>query len=208
MAEAEPKKRRARRRDRSETQADLRQAALALLDSQGPLAGLSLQDVADRANVNRVQIYQYYGTRQALLRAAIAELLENGAADRETLRKLPFVERRLAMFDHFMSNPTLAKLEAILAYDGDPELSVFPEIALARVNLENDVRNGHLPADADALVAHALTSATYRGYCIYREVMAHDTGIPIAELDVRARKVFRQMLEGIAGKATPDTADG
>lgn len=206
MPKATTKKRRARRRDRTETQADLRQAALEILDSQGPLAGLRLQDVADRADVNRVQIYQYYGTRQSLLRAAIAELLANGAADRVPLRKLPFVQRRLAMFDHFLGNAKLAKLEALLASDGDPEFTIFPEIDAARASLEKDVKDGYLPADADAMVAHALTSVTYRGYCIYREVMAREVGIPLDQLDKRARKIFEQMLEGIVrsggGKAS------
>lgn len=190
---------RRRRRNRSETEADLRAAALKLLATRGPLAGLNLQEVADEADVNRVQIYQYYGTRQALLCAAIMEMLSARAEERQPLRDLPFADRRRAMFDHFLRQPELVKLEALLALDNQDELTVFVEIDKARRNLERDMQRGDLPADADGLVMHVMTAATYMGYCIFREVYARDTGIPLSELDKRAGAVYALMLEGLTG---------
>jgi len=207
MPPKKPDNRKTPRKSRTETQADLQKAALDLLETRGPLAGLTLREVADHANVNRVQIYQYFGTREALLRTAIAEMLANTELDRQALRKLGFMERRAAMFEHFLHQPKQAKLEALMAQDHDEEFRVFPEIEHARRSLANDLATGALPPDADAIVAHVMTTVAYKGYCIFRENAAREIGIPLDELDRRARAVFDQMLAGIARPCAETTAE-
>ena len=197
----------ASRRTKEETQADLRRAALELLDKRGPLAGLSMSEVADVAKVNRVQIYQYFGTREALLISAISEMLGSSEPARRELRKLPFIKRRLAMMDHFITQPKLFELETLLVQHDDEDLDIFPELNFAQESLERDVAEGELPADADLIPAHIMTSAAYKGYCIYRNSAAKSTGIPVEELDIRAREIFRLMLEGIARPRKSEKAD-
>ncbi|WP_342661634.1 hypothetical protein Rruber_05441 (plasmid) [Rhodococcus ruber] len=190
---------RRRKRDRAQTEADLMAAALRLLERNGVLAGLNLQEVAAEAGVNRVQIYQYFGTRESLLRAALNERFLADREARSTHRVMGFADRRKWMFRQALADPERTRLEALLAHDGDEDFTVFPELEQTLANLARDQQTGHLPPDADALVMHVMTAATYMGYCIFREVFARDTGIPVDELDVRAQQVYELMLEGLTG---------
>ncbi|MFB8402334.1 TetR/AcrR family transcriptional regulator [Streptomyces sp. NPDC055912] len=195
-----------RRRTRQETEADLLDAALRLLERDGALAGITLREVAKEAGVNHGQIYQYFGDRQTLLRAAIARILDTRALGAQSHWDKPFAERRRAMLKYALDQPQLLRLEALLALDGDPELTLFPELNRTRTSLERDRREGEIPEDADGLVMHAMTAATYLGYCIFRETIARDLGLDPEELDQRASAVYDLMLDGLtAGGRNPGT---
>ncbi|MFC9270031.1 TetR/AcrR family transcriptional regulator [Streptomyces zhihengii] len=189
---------RRRRRTRQETEADLLDAALRLLERDGALAGITLREVAKEAGVNHGQIYQYFGDRQTLLRAAIGRMLDTRALVARSHWDKPFRERRRAMLSYALEQPELLRLEALLALDGDPELTLFPELRRTRAALERDRRDGELPEDADGLVMHAMTAATYLGYCIFRDTIARDLGMEPEELDQRAAGVYDRMLDGLA----------
>ncbi|WP_326681918.1 TetR/AcrR family transcriptional regulator [Streptomyces sp. NBC_01237] len=188
---------RRRRRTREETEADLLDAARRLLRRDGVLAGVNLREIATEAGVNHGQIYQYFGTRQALLRAAAADLVERRVADQDGHWDLPFSERRAAMFRYRLEEPELVQLEALLALDGDDGFSPFPRFAQTRQSLERDTDEGALPQDADAVAAHVMTAAVQMGYVIFREAYARDTGIPLEELDERAARAFSLMMSGL-----------
>ncbi|MFF2307792.1 TetR/AcrR family transcriptional regulator [Streptomyces sp. NPDC058128] len=190
-----------RRRTRQETEADLLDAALRLLERDGALAGITLREVAKEAGVNHGQIYQYFGDRQTLLRAAIARILDTRALGAQNHWDKPFAERRRAMLKYALDQPQLLRLEALLALDGDPELTLFPELNRTRTSLERDRREGEIPEDADGLVMHAMTAATYLGYCIFRETIARDLGLDPEELDQRASAVYDLMLDGLTADA-------
>ncbi|MFE4798756.1 TetR/AcrR family transcriptional regulator [Streptomyces sp. NPDC056708] len=199
---------RRRRRTRQETEADLLAAAHRLLQRDGVLAGVNLREIATEAGVNHGQIYQYFGTRQALLRASVADLVERQTADRDGHWELPFAERRAAMFRHRLEEPELVKLEALLALDGDEDFSPLPRFTQTRRSLERDQEEGFLPDDADAVAAHVMTAAAQMGYVIFREAYARDTGIPLEELDERAAGAFARMVAGLAAAPSPDATDG
>lgn len=203
----ETSKPRRRRRSREETEADLLAAARTLLARDGVLAGVNLREIATEAGVNHGQIYQYYGTRQALLRAAAADLVERQAGDRDDHWEQPFTERRLAMFRHRLDEPELVKLEALLALDGDDDFSPLPRLAQTLQSLERDKADGSLPRDADGVAAHVMTSAAQMGYVIFREAYARDTGISLEELDARAAHAFTRMLAGLAVPPLQETPD-
>jgi AcrR family transcriptional regulator len=74
--ETQPKKGTKQRRSRTETERRLIDVALDLIRNNGVLAGLNLREVAEGAGVNRGNIYQYFGSRQELLRAAINRRFE------------------------------------------------------------------------------------------------------------------------------------
>ena len=76
-----------RSRGRAASEALLREAALRLLDRNGVLAGLSLQDVADEAGVSRGLVHAYFGTRQDLLRSALDARLQEYADTEQVDRK-------------------------------------------------------------------------------------------------------------------------
>ncbi|MFG3530006.1 TetR/AcrR family transcriptional regulator [Streptomyces sp. NPDC047917] len=202
---AETGKKRRRRRSREETEADLLAAARTLLQRDGVLAGVNLREIAAEAGVNHGQIYQYFGTRQSLLRAAAADLVENQTEDRDSHWEQPFTERRLAMFRHRLGEPELVKLEALLALDRDDSFSPLPRLALTIQALQRDQADGSLPEDADVLAAHVMTAAAQMGYVIFREAYARDTGIPVDELDARVARAFGLMLAGLATQSPQQT---
>ncbi|MFD0340228.1 TetR/AcrR family transcriptional regulator [Streptomyces sp. NPDC127117] len=205
VEQAETGKKRRRRRSREETEADLLAAARTLLDRDGVLAGVNLREIAAEAGVNHGQIYQYFGTRQSLLRAAAADLVENQTEDRDDHWEQPFAERRLAMFRHRLGEPELVKLEALLALDRDDSFSPLPRLAQTLQALQRDQADGSLPDDADILAAHVMTAAAQMGYVIFREAYARDTGIPVDELDTRAARAFSLMLAGLATPSSQQT---
>lgn len=197
-----PTRRRRSRGTRKDTESALVSAALRLLERDRVLAGISLREVAAEAGVNHGQIYQYFGTRQALLRAAIADLLSRGYPVRAKHWDLPYTERKRAMWKWARDHSDVLKLHALLALD-DEETDIFPDLDLTREALERDKASGALPPDADAVVIHALTNIVYFGYNIFRTAIATKLGIPAEELDQRAEKVYNLMLEGVSSPKTP-----
>lgn len=202
--ESTDQKRPRKRRERAETDRLVYEAVRAMLVRDGVFAGFTLQNLADEAGVNRVQLYQNFGSKQGVLRAAILDTLDQSRPTRDAVRNLPFVERRLHVFEHFLANPDVIQLEALLAQDGDEELVIFPDLEVSRRDYERDIERGHLPADADPLAMHFLTAATYMGYCIFRDTMVRDSGLDPKELDTRILKAFSRMLEALASAAPED----
>lgn len=190
---------RRRSRDRARTEADLLEAAFELLQRDGVFAGLNLQEVAERAGVNRGQIYQYFGDRRSLLRSAVAYRARAWAAGAARHWDMPFASRRRAMFRHALGSPEVALVEALLAIDGDAGYHPMPEIERTRAALERDQRSGDLPADADAVALHAFMVAAYKGYLVFREPLARDVGVPVEQLDARVTAVHDRLLSALAG---------
>jgi AcrR family transcriptional regulator len=195
--------RRRRSRDRARTEADLLEAAFELLQRDGVFAGLNLQEVAERAGVNRGQIYQYFGDRRSLLRSAVAYHAREWAAGAKRHWEMPFAKRRRAMFSSALASPEVTRVEALLAIDGDSGYHAMPEIERTKTALERDLRSGDLPADSDAVALHALMVAAYKGYIIFREALARDIGVPVEQLDARVLAAQDQMLEILARAAEP-----
>lgn len=192
---AEPIRR--RRRDRARTEADLLAAARRLIRRDGVLSGLNLNEVADEAGVNRGQIYQIYGSRKALLRAALAEALGRLAARRPNHWERDFAERRRAMMRLGIDEEASLHMLTLLVLDGDEDAHPMPAFELTKAALARDKETGALPADADGEALHVLTSAACAGYVIFRRALARDTGIPLAELDRRVFAAYDQMVDRI-----------
>ncbi len=182
---------------RKNTEEELAAAALRLLERDRVLSGINLREVAAEAGVNHGQIYQYFGTRQALLRGAITDLLSRSYPIRARHWQLPYAERKKAMWQWALRHSDVLKLHALLALD-DEEVDIFPDLDLTRAALERDQASGALAADADAVVIHALTSIVYLGYAIFRTAIAKKLEIGVTELDRRAERVYELMLKGVS----------
>jgi AcrR family transcriptional regulator len=190
--------RRRRARDRARTEADLLEAAFELLQRDGVFTGLNLPAVAERAGVNRGQIYQYFGDRRSLLRSAVTDHARQWAAQATRHWEMPFARRRRAMFRHALASPEVTQVEALLAIDGDTGYHAMPELERTRAALERDKQSGDLPADCDAVALHAFMVAAYKGYLIFREPLARDIGVPVEQLDARVLAVHDQVLDATA----------
>jgi AcrR family transcriptional regulator len=182
--------------DERSTRDALLDAALAQLARKGVLAGLNLREVADTVGVTPANIYHYFGSRQGLLRAALAREMGQLELPLAAVAGASFVERRVRMFDAITSTPALA-LTALLALDGDPDYEPMPFLAATRAQYALLVERGDVPADLDIDAAHLLALATSIGCAIYGEAAARQLGTTVAELNGRVRVVFEQLLEGL-----------
>src|SRR6478752_3364675 len=126
----------------------LMDAALEQLADKGVLAGLNLREVADAVGVTPANIYYYFGSRQGLLRAALARKTALLGAPIAATSDGGFVERRTAMFDAIGAIPSLP-LTALLALDGDPDYEPLPFIDATRAYYAGLIEAGDLPADLD-----------------------------------------------------------
>jgi AcrR family transcriptional regulator len=187
-----------RTRDDTEpsTRDALLDAALEQLERKGVLAGLNLREVASDVGVTPANIYHYFGSRQGLLRAALAREMERLDAPLAAVAGASFVERRVRMFDAITSTPTLA-LTALLALDGDPDYEPMPFLTATRAHYAALVERGDVPADLDIDAAHLLGLATSIGCAIYGAAAARQLGTTVDALNGRVRIVFERLLEGL-----------
>lgn len=185
------------RRDRRATEASLEAAALRLLARNGILGGLSLQEVASEAQISRALVYQNFGSRRALLRSALNTLKESGRSVVDSLRVLPFAQRRCLMFRVSARSPAFSRVEALLALDGDDEFAFFPSAEQLLDDLERDKAEGELDPALDSRAVHALCASIQLGYCIFRENFARELGVEAEVLDQRAEQVLDRMLASL-----------
>lgn len=197
-----------RSRDRSRSEAALLEAAWVLLKRDGVLGGINLMAVAEEAEVNRALIYRYFGSREALLQAALRWRNDSTAAEFEQGRQLPFTTRRAHAWDQVIQDPTYGQVLAHLALSDDTEFRVMPFLDRTREALEHDHETGALPTSVDGPTAHALSVATYLGYSVFRTALARELDIDVDELDRRATTVFNQMMAGLASNVDDGTTAG
>jgi len=186
------------KQNRAETERRLIDAALGLIRRNGVLAGLNLREVADEAEVNRGNIYHYFGSRQELLRAAITRRFEAAIgtllADRQGRS---FVERRLRTFRSARGGLD-SQLRALLVIDGDSTVDPMPRFEDAVRGLRQDVTDGEIDRAHDLEALHVALSALQRGYGIFRKPYAKRLGINVGDLDVRMAAILRTWLESMA----------
>lgn len=183
----------------------LMDAAVEQLTSNGVLAGLNLRKVADAVGVTPANIYHYFGSRQGLLRAALAQETSRLTGPIASTVAGGFVERRIAMFDAIGAIPSLP-LTALLALDGDPDYEPFPFLDATREYYRSLVEDGSLPEDLDVEAIHLIGLATSIGVAIYAEAAARQLNTTEADLRERTRAVFEQMMRGLTQVADAGTS--
>lgn len=182
---------------RSETEAQLEQAALRLLHRDGVLAGLNLREVADEAGVNRGLVYHYFGSRQDLLRAALAKDARRRLEKVRSGGALPFVARWRRFLRVMTEERDTVQLMTLLVLDRDRTLRTMPLRQETHQSLLADVAAGHLAPDADLEAIHAAAVSLTYGYLTYRESFAQEFGVSEEALDERIAVVFERMLRGL-----------
>ena len=198
----------AQKRDREQTEHRIVQAALDLLQRDGVLAGLSLQDVAEQAGVSRGNIYNYFGTRRELLRQALRiRYLELG--ERLGSPVPAFVDRKLRFVGGPSENLYGTDVLSLLVLDGDDDIVAMPFFEEAMTGMRSSVEVGDIhPDHADDLEAlHIAISATTRGYNLLRAAYANQLGVTIDELDERIRKVMEHWLAQMAKPTEPQPTE-
>ncbi|NVI92863.1 TetR/AcrR family transcriptional regulator [Actinomadura sp. BRA 177] len=180
-------------RDREATEESLRAAAVALLRRGGVLAGLNLRQVADEARVNRGLVYQYFGSRRALLRSALFHRSRPNAEDAVDAAGLPLRERLSRLFWTSLRNPEPVRLATLLVLDGDDRPRVLLNRGAGRADLAAEAERGELPVEDVEAVQAAIASTIY-GYTLLREHLAQEIGLPAEELDKRMAECVEAMF--------------
>ena len=174
-------------------------ATFELFQRDGIFGGLNLREVADRAGVNRGQIYQYFGDRASLLRAAVVRRRRDWMAGAPEHWNQPFTQRRRSMFASRLQDPSVTMLQAILAIDGNDEAGALPMLDRTREALEADQRAGEISPDIDAVALHVLMAAAEMGYVVFRRSFARVVGCSVEELDTRVLAIHGRVLDAITG---------
>ena len=102
----------------------IRTAALELFCAYG-IDKTTINEIAQKAGVAPASIYNYFGSKEGLMKDTIINLLERGWKTRKELWEtdLPFpelIKRAISMSDDFIDHINLEALRALL--DTDPEI--------------------------------------------------------------------------------------
>ena len=181
------------------TAAKLEAAALALLERDGVLAGLNLQEVADAAGVNRALLYRYFGSRRELLRRAYQRSARGTQLNWAQAMEKPFPERyRWAARQLIERHRGWARIVFLLALDRDNEFRAMEFGAATLDALRRDREAGILPEDTDVEATHAFWFSALAGYSTLREQLSRELGIPANELDRRVQAVIGRVADAIS----------
>lgn len=184
-------------RDRAATDRALMDAALRLLARDGVLAGLSMQEVAREAGVNRGNIHHNFGGRRALLRAALDWALQLFAPTYESSRGSSPAFKGKRNWQQLVADQTYPRLVTLLALDGDDKLEPLPYAERRIEDIERERAAGVFEGDPDALAMVALWDATMYGYFVIREAAARQLGVTVRELDRRVWKLIASEWESL-----------
>lgn len=182
--------------DRVATERSLQDAAIRLMERDGVLAGLNLREVAAEASVNRGLVYHYFGSRQELLRSALARSANKRFAEVAEAAELAFRPRIRRFLRTMIRHRRAVRLATLLVTDGDTSLRTMPLRDATLRHLADDVASGGLD-DLDLDAVHVATISLVYGYVLYRERFAHEIGIGVTELDERFDAIADRMLQGL-----------
>lgn len=157
----------------SSTAGRLEQAAVALIDEQGILAGLNLRKVAERAGVHRGLVYHHFGSRRDLLLSAL-----NRRPPAEGDPTSPGGIEGDVLYAAGIQDGQPIRLMALLAIDGD---DCYKPLGLPTPRFR--------PTSRD--VAGACLAL---GHCIYRAAFATELGIGLTAWDERVFAAWARVL--------------
>ena len=194
------------RQDQTDTAAKVEEAVLAMIEEQGVLNGINLNEVAKAAGVNRTLVYHHFGSRRGLLRSAIKHELRK----RQVQTKTPSEPMRLgARVVHglraILEGGSWLRLTTLLHMDGSTAPRLMPNADTTLLQLERDRALGLVPDTDDLPALHASYAATVYGYALFREIFARDLEIEVEELDARVSAQLERLFDPVTQGETPGT---
>src|SRR4051812_29565814 len=172
-------------------------AALRLLERDGVLAGLNMQEVADEAGVNRGLIHHYFGTRGALLRAALARAAQLAAPRFEERRAIAPLRKGTEHFYASLEDQTFARLTALLALDGDDSFDPVPLAQERLQDLEREKQQGRFEADVDGEALLVVWESVLYGYSLIRNAASRELEVPTTEMDARVLALVGRLMQSL-----------
>lgn len=189
-----------------DTATKVEEAVLQMLEEQGVLVGINLNEVAKAAGVTRTLVYHHFGSRRGLLRSAIKHELRR----RQVQTKTPSQPMRLgARVVHalraVLKGGSYLRLTTLLHLDGSAAPRLMPNAETTLLQLERDRALGLMPDIDDLPALHACYAATVYGYALFREVFARDLGIDVEELDDRVIVQLERLYDPQSPGVRPET---
>jgi AcrR family transcriptional regulator len=164
-------------------------ATIALLAERGP-AAISVRDIAARGGVNHGLVHRHFGSKQALVRAALdrlaTELFDTAGAARLDVPGLR------ALFTATAQHEAYWRALARTVLDGEPARefqSRFPTIHRVVETFREMQQSGALTTELDAPMLTAGLGALVLGWLVFEPFLLAATG-----LDARGRDDNRSAL--------------
>jgi len=149
-------------------------AAFLRLVAERGVSAVSVRDVAAAAGVNHGLVHRHFGSKDGLVRAALARSAERVHADAR-----PGLSAR--SFAVLRENPLLPVVVARTCLDGPRDLlklAAPPPARLAELVAPMRRLLAALGLDVDAHVANALGSAALLGWFVFRPLFEKGYGLP------------------------------
>lgn len=176
--------------------AKVEEAVLEMIEQQGVLNGINLNDVANAAGVSRTLVYHHFGTRRELLRSAIKHELRR----RQVQTKTPVEPMRLGArvvqgLRSLLAGGSSLRLTTLLHLDGSTAPRLIPNAETTLLQLERDQALGLVRETDDLPALHASYAAAVHGYALFREILARDLGMEVEELDERVATQLEKLYD-------------
>lgn len=172
-------------------------AVLEMLDKQGVLAGINLNEVAKLAGVNRSLVYHHFGTRQGLLRSAVRKRMHDIQVHSHTpTEPMALGDRVVDGLLKAIGGAETLKLSTLLHLDRSISPKLMPNAKTTLVLLDRDMALGLVPHTDDIEALHVSYAAAVYGYALYREIFARDLDIDLVQLDARVETSLRRLFNG------------
>jgi AcrR family transcriptional regulator len=176
------------RPSREATETALLDAAFSLLKERGVLSGMSLQEIADRADTTRGLVYHYFGSREELLRAAARRHIDRRSDQIASQDQLPFGQRMTDMLATAFEYEDAARLAVTLVLDHDPSIRTLPFRRRVVERLEQDVADHQLAIEDVPALYSVFVSIIY-GFMIMGDRFAAEFKCDKADLQRRVLAV-------------------
>ncbi len=186
LLQAAAEQRQCRPRDAEQTRRDILDVARGAFAEHG-LSGARVDEIAARTRTSKRMIYYYFGSKEGLYAAVLAEMY-GGIRDAEQALQLDSLPPEAAMrrlveatFDYHAAHPEFVRLVAVENIHGARHLRHAPSItarngAVIRTTrdiLERGARAGVFRAGVDPVDLHMLVN----GFCFYRVSNRNTLGV-------------------------------
>ncbi|MEV4257168.1 TetR family transcriptional regulator [Spirillospora sp. NPDC049652] len=175
-------------------------AALEEFSAKG-YAGARVQDIADRAGVNKQLISYYYGGKAGLY-AAIGRSWAEREAEFAT-PDIPLPELMVRYLEHSMNEPRATRLNAWMGLTGD--YAGLPSGREDMSDLRRRQAEGELAADLDPEMVMLIMMAAVSVPTTMPNIVRYVTGMDATSPEFRARYAD-QLRRVVAHLAAPDSA--
>lgn len=191
--------------DQNDTATKVEEAVLDMLEEQGVLNGINLNEVAKAAGVNRTLVYHHFGSRRGLLRSAIKHELHKRHVQTKTPNEPMRLGTRVAHgLRQLLAGGAFLRLTTLLHLDGSTAPRLMPNAETTLLLLERDRALGLTPETDDIPALHASYAAGVYGYTLFREVLARDLNIEVEELDARVIAQFERLYNPLQKSPTEE----